>query len=341
MIAQPEIPTNEHRAEPESAAGTPRLSVRELRHAFGRNEVLNGLTFDVRPGEVFGMLGPNGSGKSTAMAILSGILPLQDGRLLVDGTALTPNDRRWREDLGVIFQSPSLDAKLTAVENLKLAAALYGIKGADAKRRIDEQLAGVGLESRAKEPVGNYSGGMKRRLDIARALLHEPSILFMDEPTAGLDEASFRRAWERLDAMRQERGLTIILATHRPEEADKCDRLAILRGGKADLIDTPQALRERISTDMIALVADDLEPLRDQIRERFGLEALVDAGELLIECEKGHEIIPRLVEAFPEGRFKSVSLRQASLADVFLKITGFALDDDQPAAPDGSEAADA
>jgi ABC-2 type transport system ATP-binding protein len=313
-----------------SAAGAqvPVLSVSGLTHRFGARSALAGLSFDVLASEVFGLLGPNGSGKSTAIAVLCGLLPLQEGTVRLDGVSLAPTSRRLREQIGVVFQSPSLDPKLTARENLALAATMQAIPRSIARERIEEQLQVARLAERSNEPVGRFSGGMRRRLDIARALLHRPRILLLDEPTAGLDEASFRHTWEHLEAQRRRQELTIVVSTHRPDEAERCSRLAVIAGGRADLIATPLELKQKTSSDLIVLRGADPEAIAARVHEAVGLAGRVEHGEVLVECERGHELVPRIVEAFDPGRLASVSLRHPSLADVFLKLTGAALDGD-------------
>lgn len=304
-----------------------RLSVTGLVHAYGAREVLRGLDFEVRRGEVFGLLGPNGSGKSTAMAILAGLIERRGGNVLLDGRPWNLRDAAFRARIGVVFQSPGLDAKLTALENLGLAARLYGYSRSESRERARIAMTRAGLEDRGGDAVGTLSGGMRRRVDIARALLHDPDLLLMDEPTAGLDEASFRATWQRIEKMRGERDLTVLLATHRPEEAERCDRLAIIHEGRAAIVDTPAALKARVASDVVVLRGEDMAELAAPIAERFGVEALYDAedDELVIDADRGHELVPRLVEAYPGGRLTSVSLRHPSLADVFLKVTGHAL----------------
>ena len=300
------------------------LGIVGLVHRYRDRPVLTGLDLEVRRGEVFGLLGPNGSGKSTAFAILAGLLPRQGGTIAFDGTPLVGADRRLRAKMGVVFQSPSLDGKLTCRQNLELAATLHGLRHAGA--RVTDQLEAAGLTERANDIVSQLSGGMRRRLDMARALIHSPQLLLMDEPTAGLDEGAFRATWQRLLAMRAGSDLTILLTTHRPEEAELCDRIAILANGKAIITATPQALRERVATDVIMLRGDEPDVLAAEAAARFGLPTLRDGDDVVIECDRGHELIPRVVEAFGTARLTSVSLRRPSLGDVFLKITGHGLE---------------
>jgi len=298
----------------------PVLKVRGLCHSYGDLEVLKGLDFELQPGEVFGLLGPNGSGKSTAFAVISGLQARQSGEIEFEGRALQTADRAMRSAMGVVFQSPSLDPKLSCRQNLMLCTRLTGISGKLLATRTEELLDQADLKDRADDLVGELSGGMKRRLDLARALSGEPRLLLMDEPTAGLDEAAFRNTWHRLDNMRKGRNLSILLTTHRPEEAERCDRIAIINSGKAVVTETPENLKQQVASDVVVLSGSEPEALCE-IAASFG-ESRIDNGDVIIECEKGHELIPRLVESVPSGQLQAVSLRRPSLADVFLKVTG-------------------
>jgi len=303
------------------------LQVRGLAHAYKQRRVLTGIDLDVRRGEVFGLLGPNGSGKSTVLAILAGLLARQEGSIRWDGREIHASDRSFRADLGVVFQRASVDPKLTARQNLLVAAALQGLPGAVARTRSAELLKAAGLEDRAGDDVGEFSGGMKRRLDLARTLIHDPRLLLMDEPTSGLDEASFRDTWRRLETLREGRELTILVATHRPEEAERCDRLAIVHEGRVMTVATPTELQALVANDVVALDCADPERLRAELKARFGLESLLHRGQVLVDAERGHELIPRLVEGLRDVRLDAVSLRRPTLADAFLKVTGSGLAD--------------
>ncbi|NUN13546.1 MAG: ABC transporter ATP-binding protein [Myxococcales bacterium] len=303
------------------------LEVVGLTHRFGSQVAVDNVTFSVSRGQVFGLLGPNGSGKSTVLSLISGVLPVQTGQIRYAGVLVSGHFRRFRSETAVVFQSPSLDKKLTAVQNLELTASMYGLGVRDASARIDHLLDVAGLSDRRHQRVGTYSGGLIRRLDIARALLPRPRLLLMDEPTSGLDEASFRSTWERLNAMCQGDNLTIVVATHRTEEADHCDLLAVFKAGVIIAIDSPQRLRNRLSKDIVVMATDEPRTLSEQIRSTFSLSTLTYQNSVLVECEDGHKWIPRLVETFPSGSFHSVSLRRPSLNDVFLKLTGTALGD--------------
>jgi ABC-2 type transport system ATP-binding protein len=314
-------------------APTPLLRLEGLSRSFGPRPALAGLTLEVRAGEIVGLLGPNGAGKSTTFQLLAGLLRPDEGRVLFEGTPLSLHDPRLRRQLGIIFQRSSLDDLLSARENLELGARLYGLGGASMRERVDAMLQLIGLADRAHERVGTWSGGMRRRLELARALVHRPRVLLMDEPTQGLDEASFRTFWEHLKDLRSREGLTVLCTTHRADEAEACDRLAVLDAGKLVALDTPQVLARRVGGDILTLEAADPEALAQELRARLSLDAKVVDGRVQVERDEGHLLVPRVVEAFPAGRLRSVSLRRPTLADVFLQLTGKALGIDQSAAP--------
>src|SRR5512134_354863 len=214
-----------------TSAAIPRLEVRGVAVRRGGRDVLRGVSLAARPGEIFGLLGPNGAGKSTLFAILAGLLRPDAGRFFLDGRAIAPGARALRARAGIVFQEPGLDGKLSAAENLRLAAALHLVPRSDAPARIAGLLREAGLADRAREPVERLSGGMRRRLELARALVHRPDVLVMDEPTVGLDAAAFRAFWAGVEALRRDEGTTVVLTTHRPDEAERCDRLAVLARG--------------------------------------------------------------------------------------------------------------
>ena len=315
------------REEP-GATLAPRLAVRDLSFRYGDREVLRQVSFEVGRGEVVGLLGPNGAGKSTLFSILTGLLRPSAGAIFLDGRAIAPGARVLRAAMGVVFQAPSLDAKLGALENLVLGGRLFGLSRADAKTRAADLLASAGLSARAADPAGKLSGGMRRRLELARALMHRPSILLMDEPTIGLDAGAFRQTWDAVHALAREQALTVLLTTHRPDEAEACDRLVVLAQGRVVAAGAPEELRARVPGDVVTVEADDPERLAAEIGARFGVRPRATAHGVHVERERGHELVPRLVEAFPPGRFRSVSLRRPTLADAFLAITGQDLEED-------------
>ena len=307
----------------------PLLELKGLTRRFGDRVAVDSLSLTVARGEVVGLLGPNGAGKTTAFRLLTGSLSPHGGQVLVDGRPAKLDDRSFRSRLGVVFQSASLDKRLSGRQNLQLHAALHGVPSAEANRRIDDLLDLVRLADRADEVVDRYSGGMKRRLDLARVLIHDPEILVMDEPTTGLDEASFRAIWERLHQRCRDEGRSVLMTSHRPEEAAQCDRLVVLDEGKVIAEGTPAELIGQVQGDVVLIEASELDELCDGLNDRFGDDLgppRVTNGHIRLECQDGHAWVPRVVEAFPAGRMRSVSLHRPDLSDVFLKIAGRSLD---------------
>jgi ABC-2 type transport system ATP-binding protein len=308
-------------------AAVPRLALRGVSFRYGAREVLRDVSLAVNRGEIFGLLGPNGAGKSTLFAILAGLLPPGGGTFFLDGAPIAAGARALRAASGIVFQTPGLDGKLTAEENLLLAAGLHRVPAAAARARSARLLAASGLAERAREPVDRLSGGMRRRLELARALVHRPALLVMDEPTTGLDAAAFRAFWAEVEGLRRDEGLTVVLTTHRPDEAERCDRLAVLAAGTVVAEGTPEALRARVPGDVVVIEADGAEELAAEIRARFGLPAREVDGAVHVEREGGHTLVPRIVEAFPAGRLRAVSLRRPTLGDAYLVITGTPLEE--------------
>ena len=324
-VSQPSAsPTPASTSESGASSLSPdkRLVVTNLRKAFGDRVALDGLSFDVRRGEIFGLLGPNGAGKTTAFRLLSGLLPADKGSIWLDGQSAEPSSLAFRSRLGVVFQDPSLDVKLTGRENLALGAALFGLPRAIARKRIAEALELMQLGPRADEAVIRYSGGMKRRLEIARVLLHEPDLLLLDEPGRGVDPEALRRIWEELERLTETRGLSVIVTTHQPEEAERCRRVAVLDAGHLVATGSPAELRARVAGDVVRIEGDEPQDIAQIIGSRLKLKAQVIAGVVCIETPRGPELIPRLAEIFPAGRLKSLSTAQPTLADVFARLTG-------------------
>jgi len=270
-------------------------------------------------------MGPNGSGKSTSLHVLTGLIVPDGGTLQLDGEPVQPGARALRRAMGVVFQAPSLDPRLSGRENLQLAAALYGLRGDVATRRVDELLAFAGLTDRGGEAVNVYSGGMKRRLDLARALMGSPRLLLMDEPTTGLDEHAFRETWACIEALRRDEGVSVLVATHRADEAARCDRVAIVDHGSVIAQGTPQELCSRVAGDVLVLHADALDEVARVLRDALQLDSRQVDGALVIERAQGHELVPRIIDTLGPGRVRALSMRQPTLADVFVKLTGRAL----------------
>jgi ABC-2 type transport system ATP-binding protein len=300
----------------------PLLAVEQLKKSYKERLALAGVSLSVEAGEALALLGPNGAGKTTLFAILASLRDADSGTISFEGRVVDADDPGLRNGLGVVFQSPSLDPILTARENLILGAGLYGLGKLEAGGRADELLAWVGLSDRAGDRVATFSGGMKRRLEIARALLHRPKVLLLDEPTSGLDEAGFRQVWERLDQLRRDDGLALIVVTHRGDEAERCDRLIILDEGKVIAEGTPDELRARVPGELIELHGDGLGALAALVGDTAGREPEVTSFGLRLRVDGAHTLVARLIEALPDGVVQAVHLRQPTLGDVFVALTG-------------------
>lgn len=304
----------------------PILVVEDAQFSYGERAVLHGIDLQVYPGEIVGLLGPNGSGKSTLLALMGGLMSLGGGRILLDGLTVARPDSAYRSRLGFVFQATCLDDTLTARENLALSARLQGMNAEQRKSRVAAMLDASGLASRADEPIKTFSGGMKRRLDIGRALLHEPKLLCADEPTTGLDELSFHRTWTQLENLRDEARTGVLLTTHRPAEAERCDRLVFIADGKVVATGTPEELKSQVAQDLVVVETDDPAEVATAIQDGLGLGTRLDGSSVVVECELGHEVIVRIVETVTRGRIQSIHLKRPGLGDVFLKLTGASLD---------------
>lgn len=300
---------------------SPVIKIADLRHSYGNRAALQGVSFDVRPGEIFGLLGPNGSGKTTLFRILSTLMLPTSGRALIAGFDAVRQPNEVRRHIGVVFQSQSIDVKLTAAENLWHQGHLYGLRGALLQERIREMLQRVGLTDRSKEKVETFSGGMQRRVELAKGLIHRPNVLLLDEPTTGLDPGARRDLWQYLSELRLQERVSVIITTHLMEEAERCDRLAILNLGEVVALGTPAELRSHIGGDVIVLEATAPGPLAARIEQKFRIAAKVLDGKVRMEREEGHRFITDLVEAFP-GEIQSISVSKPTLEDVFIDRTG-------------------
>jgi ABC-2 type transport system ATP-binding protein len=306
---------------PENPA-TPVISVQSIVHRYDGRTALDGVSFDVRPAELFGLLGPNGSGKTTLFRILSTLMIPTAGRALILGFDVAKEPAVVRRQIGVVFQAQSVDKKLTAYENLWHQGHLYGLRGTTLRARIEEILGRVGLSDRAQELVETFSGGMARRVELGKGLLHHPSVLLLDEPTTGLDPGARRDLWQYLHILRDQERVSVIVTTHLMEEAERCDRLAILNEGKLVAMGTPTELKHEIGGDVILLDAtSNAASLAEHISTRFQVETTVLDQHVRIELENGHRFITGVVEAFP-GEIQSVSVSKPTLEDVFIHRTG-------------------
>ncbi len=297
------------------------IDVESLRFQYGDRQALRGVTFQVPHGEVFGLLGPNGGGKTTLFRILSTLLPVQSGRAVLCGHDVSRAQDRVRELIGVTFQAPSLDPKLTVGENLKYQGALYGLSGSVLRERRTELLNRLGLSDRTRDIAGQLSGGLKRRVEIAKSLLHSPRVLLLDEPSTGLDPGARRDLWDYLHRLRTESGVTILVTTHIMEEAERCDRLGILDKGELVAQGSPGELRASVGGDCITVEPAEENDLAKRITDRFDVQVQAIGKSLRIERENGHDLVRDLVAAFPDD-VKSVSFGKPTLEDVFIRRTG-------------------
>ncbi|HEX5137289.1 MAG TPA: ABC transporter ATP-binding protein [Planctomycetota bacterium] len=297
------------------------IETEALVHQYGDRRALDGVTFEVKPGEIFGLLGPNGGGKTTLFRILSTLMRPTGGRARVLGNDTVEEAAAVRRGIGVVFQSPSLDRKLTAFENLYYQAQIHGFTFRETRARAQEMLARVGLSDRGRDLVEKLSGGMRRRVELAKGMLHRPKLLLLDEPSAGLDPGGRRDLWTYLASIRDAEGVTSLVTTHLMEEAERCDRVLILDRGRVVALGTPAELVAQVGGDVLTLDAKDPDALAAEIGTRLGLAATVLEGRVRIEKEAGHELIPKLVQAFP-GRIDAVRLGRPTLEDVFIRRTG-------------------
>lgn len=302
-------------------SGTTVVEVEGLAHFYGARAALDNVSFSVQPNEIFALLGPNGGGKSTILWILATLLFPTRGAVRIFGEDVRQNPDAIRRRMGVVFQSPGLDRKLTVRENLLHQGHLYGLRGRALKKRIDELLGRFGVADRAGEAVELLSGGLRRRVDLARAFLHSPQLLLLDEPTAGLDPAARRDWWSYLIDLREKDGVTILMTSHMLDEAELCDRLALLSWGRVVAIGSPASLKNTIVGEVIVLTSKDPAKLRLQIQQRFGGNPMVLDGTVRIEWPRGREFIGQILEAFP-AEINAMTLSQPTLEDVFIHHTG-------------------
>jgi ABC-2 type transport system ATP-binding protein len=304
------------------------ISVRDLRRSFGAIEAVKGVSFDIREGEIFGFLGPNGAGKTTTINILCTLLRATSGSATVNGFDVARDRSQVRRSIGLVFQQPTVDEYLSAEQNLRFHAYAYDVPKDVREERIRRLLTMVELWDRRKGAVRTFSGGMKRRLEIARGLLHHPRVLFLDEPTLGLDPQTRRHIWDYLLALREREGLTIFLTTHYMDEAEHADRIAIIDHGEIAALDTPGGLKDAVGGDLVTLSTPDPGAAIAEIHERFGIEASEHDGQIRFNVAAGESFLPEFVRSFSQP-LESIGLRRPTLDDVFLGLTGREIRDEE------------
>jgi ABC-2 type transport system ATP-binding protein len=297
------------------------VEVSDVSFSYDGKKALTALGFAIERGEIFGLLGPNGSGKTTLFKLLSTLMPPQAGEIRIFDQDLRTSTTALRRRLGVVFQHPSVDGKLTVGENLAHHGHLYGMRRRELSVRNAAMLTRLGLEPEADDLVETLSGGMQRRVELAKALLHRPELLILDEPSTGVDPLARREFFSYLAQLREQQGVTIVLTTHYLEEAERCDRLGLLNHGRLAALDSPANLKARVGGDVVVINARDAETLRKKIIERMRVEASMIDGLIRVERPRGHEFVRDVVEAFGV-EIESVTFGKPTLEDVFVHLTG-------------------
>lgn len=309
------------------------IEVKNLTKIFNGLTAVNNISFNVKKGEIFGFLGPNGAGKSTTINMLSTLLPPTKGSAVINNYNVSKERDNVRKSIGLVFQDPSLDDHLTAEENLRFHAELYGVPKEKYKKRMEEVLRLVDLWDRRKVIVKTFSGGTKRRLEIARGLIHYPQVLFLDEPTLGLDPQTRVHLWGYILNLKQERGMTIFMTTHYMNEAEHCDRIAIIDHGKIVALDTPTNLKKQVGGDIIRMKAEGKQNLKEELERRYKREVKDEDGALQMEVIDGEKFMPRLFNEL-DAKIDSIELRKPTLDDVFLSLTGRAIREEEASSKD-------
>lgn len=299
----------------------PVVAIQHLGFNYGERAALDDVSFSIKRGEIFGLLGPNGGGKTTLFKLISTLTPLQSGDARILGHDLRHDTEALRRRLGVVFQHPSVDGMLTVAENLAHHGRLYGMSGARLRDRGDAMLQQLGLDARANDLVETLSGGLKRRVELAKALLHQPELLILDEPSTGLDPSARRDFLNYLTQLRDRDGVTIVLTTHHMEEAERSDRIGVLHQGRLVAIAPPAELKAQVGGDVVVITAAAPAALCERIRQRMGVEGVVVDGTIRVERPRGHEFVRDVVEQFGE-EIESVSFGKPTLEDVFVRLTG-------------------
>jgi ABC-2 type transport system ATP-binding protein len=300
---------------------SPAVEIAHLAYRYGDREAIHDLSLSIAEREIFAILGPNGSGKTTLFRVLSTLIPLQQGEVRILGHNLRTDAASIRSQLGIVFQSPSIDKKLTVMENVIHHGRLYGLGGRELRTRADEMLTRLGLADRKRELVEQLSGGLRRRVELATGMLHRPRVLLLDEPSTGLDPGARSDLWQYLEQVREADGVTVLVTTHLLDEAQRADRIAIMHKGNLAALDTPVALQAAVGGDAITIRTNDPATLAADIERQLSVTAKIVDGSVRLEQANGHQWIARLVEAFPD-RIESITLGKPTLEDVFIHFTG-------------------
>jgi ABC-2 type transport system ATP-binding protein len=321
--------------EAAAAAGEAAVDVRGLEKDYGEVKAVKGVEFQVSSGETFGFLGPNGAGKTTTIGMLCTLVRPTAGSAAVAGYDVVRQREDVRRSIGLVFQDPTLDNYLTAEQNLRFHAELYGVPRSLVRQRLGAVLELVGLADKAKAEVRSFSGGMKRRLEIARGLLHAPVVLFLDEPTIGLDPQTRRSIWDYIKSLKATEGTTIFMTTHYMDEAEYCERIAIIDKGQIVAMGTPDQLKASVGKDRVQIQTDNPAGAILSLKEQFGLEAAVHEGNVTFSVAEGGEFVPKLFSRFAELGIpvRSVGVSRPSLDDVFLSYTGTTIRDAESSGP--------
>src|SRR5215471_15052957 len=320
-------------APPGNGSSAAAIHVNGLAKRYGDFDAVKTVTFDVAPGETFGFLGPNGAGKSTTISMLCTLLTPTTGHATVAGFDVVSQRMEVRRRIGLVFQDMTLDEYLTAEENLRFHAELYGVPRSEISLRLDRVLEMVGLQDRRRSIVRTYSGGMKRRLEIARGLLHSPRVLFLDEPTVGLDPQTRSHIWAYINELKKAEAITMFLTTHYMDEAEYCDRIAIMDRGEIVVMDTPAALKASVGADRVSIATSDDDEAIRLLHAQFGIEAKRSEGMVSFHVGGGEQFVPRLFSELPVA-IHSVSVARPTLDDVFMKYTGRTIRDAEASSSD-------
>lgn len=309
------------------------IQVKNLTKKFNSFLAVDNISFEVQYGEIFGFLGPNGAGKSTTINMLSTLLVPTKGEALINNFNILLQRDEVRKSIGLVFQDPSLDNSLTAEENLRFHGRLYHIPKEEYKTRMEEVLRLVDLWDRREDIIKTFSGGMKRRIEIARGLIHYPKVLFLDEPTLGLDPQTRANLWEYILKLKRERNMTIFMTTHYMDEAEYCDRIGIIDNGKIVALDTPANLKKKVGGDVIQMATKERENLKKELKTKYNREVKEKDGVLRLEVADGEKFLTRLFNEL-ETKIDSIELRKPTLDDVFLHLTGRAIREEEASLKD-------